>query len=244
MHYNKRRKNRFFKTGIAALLFAGLSLVPAAPKSGDKEVKAALDRAFSDIQSEMNIDGFPSIGFTTKGKSENPEFIPPSGLSEENRRICPNGVIYYPLNEWTDGLNAYDLLRHEIGHYYICQKYPVESLSEMPPNEVMEKTRTRSYDLIVAEIIQEGIAEYFKKGRKVNKSLNMNPRVINMDLRAWSSIDHYSLGFCIVDPLIDAYGTKAIDYLMKNMPLHARTIGDLVDFRTRAFSDLKAAYAK
>jgi len=167
-------------------------------------------------------------------------FSSPIKISQDNGLTYPhyeNGTIHYPINDQTQDLDSYQVIRHELGHAYVDQIRPRES--ESTPLAIngkglnlQEFTKLTPYKDTIDRIIEEGIGEYFEKG------VTENGKPLNEFEDNLGIANPYKLGFSLVDPLIDAFGPEAIRYLLHNKPITACSIGDLISYQQEALSQL------
>jgi hypothetical protein len=130
-----------------------------------------------------------------------------------------------------------EIMRHELGHYFhnrCKKKFSIPtSIADFP-----EKTKS---DHFIDDVISEGIATYFQKGKNVTITFNDNdwPEDITkyFNNRKICTSILYSGGISIVKPIIDRFGEKGIDYLTKYPP-RFKSLRELPGYRDKVIKEL------
>ncbi|HYD02870.1 MAG TPA: hypothetical protein VEC16_01080 [Alphaproteobacteria bacterium] len=135
--------------------------------------------------------------------------------------------------------NIDELLNHELGHFYVDKLSERIYGRDWPKYSNLEELD----DVIRLKLISEGIAEYFENVM-MNENLNAIPywpKKEYLFIKEGNNPLLYKTGFHIVNPIINIYRTKGIEYLILNIPKREE-LDDLHGYQERILSELHVLY--
>ncbi len=135
-------------------------------------------------------------------------------------------TIYLPIGSVPEN----STIDHELGHAYQDELNRNGELNYCFA-EFNDKYQTISMDLVV-----EGIAEYFSK-KLSGESTLFGDEDWPDDLDEWKDCDIDEIGYHLVGPVIDKYGKRSIEYLMKHPP-RVKDLSDIKSYQSRIMSEL------
>ena len=237
--------------GIVTFL-AGLSWAPAltiVQTRANKLIKPYVEKNLAEIvrsqEEKLGIKHFrlPMVKFENQGIFENSLLLGSYNSGEDTIYLNPIFSVTPELNATNLLLkflsfgvvfNVKEILDHELGHFYIDKKYESMGTSnwyKLDGYINLEK-------IISIKIISEGISEYFEReinGKKDSPDDFKLPE--NLLDFAYNETLVYNAGYNLVKPVIDKYGERGIEVLIKNLP----NAGELISpqkYQERIFKEL------
>src|SRR3989344_5121145 len=142
-------------------------------------------------------------------------------------------IYFFP----TQGMDKKKILAHELGHFYS------DKLSEEIGNGnwPLNNKKTQEDDKWKGKkLISEGIAIYFAKKTLKDTTEDIGREIVNFNdyYEGGGIFSFYEVGYHVIRSVLDKYGKKGIEYLIKNPP-NKKQLDNIKEYREKCLRGLE-----